>query len=98
MGLSQQIKVTSQGGSQKNEDAFHDTFPHFVWLLRDALTELPSDCRDIKDYFLKRVSRLMLSLSFVIETQATQRREINAQIEQENNVNDGIYNVFFVLV
>ena len=34
---------------------FHKTFPHFIWLLRDVTKDIPSDCKDIKDYFLKKV-------------------------------------------
>ncbi|KAJ7380928.1 hypothetical protein OS493_004515 [Desmophyllum pertusum] len=41
----------------RNEDAFHRTFPFFIWLLRDVLTELPDDCKNIKEYFLKRIFR-----------------------------------------
>jgi len=55
--LSHQIQARSGSQSRlvKNEDAFHKTFPHFIWLLRDVMTDIPDDCRDIKEYFLTRV-------------------------------------------
>lgn len=55
--LSRQIQARSgrQSSLVKNEDAFHKTFPHFIWLLRDVMTDIPDDCKDIKEYFLTRV-------------------------------------------
>lgn len=56
--LSQQIQARSDITTRRpitNEDAFHQTFPHFVWLLRDVMTDIPDDCRDIREYFLTRV-------------------------------------------
>ena len=34
---------------------FHRTFPYFLWLLRDVTQAIPRDCKDLKDYFLKKV-------------------------------------------
>lgn len=55
--LSCQIQARSGSQSRlvKNEDAFHKTFPHFIWLLRDVMVDVPNDCKDIKEYFLTRV-------------------------------------------
>ena len=36
---------------------FHRTFPYFLWLLRDVTQAIPRDCKDLKDYFLKKVRR-----------------------------------------
>ena len=41
--------------AKKDDKFFHKTFPNFVWLLRDALLSIPQDCKDLKDYFLKKV-------------------------------------------
>ena len=30
-------------------------FPFFIRLLRDVALSIPRDCKDIKDYFLKKV-------------------------------------------
>ena len=62
MKLSQRIKLrsNSEGSSLSSrcEDTeyFHKTFPFFIWLLRDVTQSIPPDCRDLKDYFLSRVS------------------------------------------
>ena len=62
MKLSQRIKLrsSSEGSSLSSrcEDTeyFHKTFPYFIWLLRDVTQSIPPDCRDLKDYFLTRVS------------------------------------------
>ncbi|XP_067054290.1 guanylate-binding protein 2-like [Acropora muricata] len=60
--LSQRIKLSAINEGQpsvatRKDDTeyFHKTFPFFIWLLRDVTLKLPSDCKDIKDYFLKRV-------------------------------------------
>lgn len=57
LNLSHQIQARSGSQSRlvKDEDAFHKTFPHFIWLLRDVMTDIPDDCKDIKEYFLTRV-------------------------------------------
>ena len=34
---------------------FHRTFPYFLWLLRDVTQAIPRDCKDLKDYFLRKV-------------------------------------------
>ena len=39
---------------------FHRTFPYFLWLLRDVTQAIPRDCKDLKDYFLKKVRRAKL--------------------------------------
>ena len=55
--LSQRIhlRATNQSDRGEKRQNFNKTFPYFVWLLRDVLLNLPSDCPTIKDYFLKRV-------------------------------------------
>ncbi|XP_068715181.1 guanylate-binding protein 6-like isoform X2 [Montipora foliosa] len=56
--LSQRIQIRSNtGGHGRQEDMefFHKTFPHFIWLLRDVTKDIPSDCKDVKDFFLKKV-------------------------------------------
>ncbi|XP_015750096.1 PREDICTED: guanylate-binding protein 7-like [Acropora digitifera] len=57
--LSQCIRIrsTDQQGTEDQEDTkfFFKTFPYFIWLLRDVFLQLPRDCSDTKEYFLKRV-------------------------------------------
>ena len=60
--LSERVKLRSRneerpGGAARRDDAeyFHKTFPFFIWLLRDVTKSIPTDCKDIKEYFLKRV-------------------------------------------
>ncbi|XP_078366581.1 uncharacterized protein LOC144650716 isoform X2 [Oculina patagonica] len=56
--LSRRIQIrsnTRRVDDQSDVDFFYLTFPHFIWLLRDAMQAIPSDCKDIKEYFLKRV-------------------------------------------
>lgn len=58
--LSQRIQIRSNtrgdvDGRQDDMEFFHKTFPHFIWLLRDVTKTIPPDCKDIKDYFLKKV-------------------------------------------
>ena len=66
MKLSQRIRLCSNDGSvgasgpQEDTEFFHKTFPFFIWLLRDVTQSIPTDCRDIKEYFLTRVRRLIL--------------------------------------
>ncbi|XP_015757604.1 PREDICTED: guanylate-binding protein 6-like isoform X3 [Acropora digitifera] len=62
--LSQRVKLRSSNEGQQRVEArhddaefFHKTFPFFIWLLRDVTLRPPSDCKDIKEYFLKRVFR-----------------------------------------
>ena len=58
MKLSQRIQIRSSGGrtgGAKETEFFHKTFPFFIWLLRDVTQCIPRDCKDIKDYFLKKV-------------------------------------------
>ena len=54
-----QVRSTVSGASQsrltEDKEFFHKTFPQFVWLLRDVTQGIPRDCKDIKDYFLKKV-------------------------------------------
>ena len=58
MKLSQRIRLCSNEGSvsasdsQEDTEFFHKTFPFFIWLLRDVTQSIPTDCRDIKEYFL----------------------------------------------
>ena len=67
--LSQRVKLRSSNEGQQRVEArhddaefFHKTFPFFIWLLRDVTLRPPSDCKDIKEYFLKRVLFTILSL------------------------------------
>ncbi|XP_067052778.1 guanylate-binding protein 6-like, partial [Acropora muricata] len=60
--LSQRIKLSasneglpSVAAREDDTEYFHKTFPFFIWLLRDVTLGLPPDCKDIKDYFFKRV-------------------------------------------
>ena len=58
--LSQRIEVRSNTGyaagqAHRDSEFFHKTFPFFIWLLRDVAQEIPRDCRNIEDYFLKKV-------------------------------------------
>ncbi|XP_015752495.1 PREDICTED: guanylate-binding protein 6-like isoform X3 [Acropora digitifera] len=60
--LSHRVKLRSsnegqEGVEARHDDAkfFHKTFPFFIWLLRDVTLRPPSDCKDIKEYFLKRL-------------------------------------------
>ena len=54
-----QVRSTLSGASQsrltEDKEFFHKTFPQFVWLLRDVTQDIPRDCKDIKEYFLKKV-------------------------------------------
>ncbi|KAJ7380873.1 hypothetical protein OS493_004456 [Desmophyllum pertusum] len=52
--LSQRIRIRSKGG-RDDQELFRNTFPSFIWLLRDVTLTLPSDCRDFNQYFSKRV-------------------------------------------
>ena len=60
MKLSQRIRLCSNDGSvsasspREDTEFFHKTFPFFIWLLRDVTQSIPTDCRDIKEYFLTR--------------------------------------------
>lgn len=49
------ISGTSQSRLTEDNEFFQKTFPQFVWLLRDVTQDIPSDCKDIKHYFLKKV-------------------------------------------
>jgi len=56
--LAQRIQIRSNAaavGVGNDIEFFHKTFPYFIWLLRDVTQSIPSDCKDIKDYFLKKV-------------------------------------------
>ena len=56
--LSQRIQVRSNQGvavKKKETELFHRTCPYFLWLLRDVTQAIPRDCKDLKDYFLKKV-------------------------------------------
>lgn len=61
--LSQRIEVRSKTGKvtgkvHRDSEYFHKTFPFFIWLLRDVAQEIPPDCHNIKDYFLKKVFKV----------------------------------------
>ena len=57
--LSKRIQIrsstTAVSGQNNEGELFHRILPYFVWLLRDAMLAIPSDCTDLKDYFLKKV-------------------------------------------
>lgn len=58
--LTHRIEMRStktQGTRKEHRDSeyFHKTFPYFIWLLRDVTQAIPTDCRNIKEYFLKKV-------------------------------------------
>lgn len=62
VNLSQRIKLRSSSEGQpsmaaRKDDAeyFHKTFPFFIWLLRNVTQDIPSNCKDLKEYFLSRV-------------------------------------------
>ena len=55
MKFSQRRRLRSNDGSV-GEDK---TFPFFIWLLRDVTQSIPTDCRNIKEYFLTRVRQLI---------------------------------------
>ncbi|XP_068706362.1 guanylate-binding protein 7-like isoform X1 [Montipora foliosa] len=54
-----QVRSTVSGPSQsrpaEDNEFFHKIFPQFVWLLRDVIQDIPEDCKDVKEYFLKKV-------------------------------------------
>lgn len=52
--MSQQIRIRSKAGPD-DKDLFRNTFPFFIWLLRDVSNTLPPDCKDLNQFFAKRV-------------------------------------------
>ena len=52
--MQSQTKAAA-GKSQEDSTFFYKTFPFFIWLLRDVTQDIPPDCVNIKDYFLKMV-------------------------------------------
>ena len=61
--LAQRIHIRSNSGKDskvKDTEFFHKTFPYFIWLLRDVTQSIPTDCKDIRDYFLKKVNKKYL--------------------------------------
>ena len=57
--LAQRIHIRSHSGKAskgKDIEFFNKTFPYFIWLLRDVTQSIPTDCKDIRDYFLKKVN------------------------------------------
>ena len=71
--LSQRIHIRSHIGltvGSKETEYFHRTFPFFIWLLRDVTQSIPSDCRNIKDYFLKKVGLQMSGKRYIFENLA----------------------------
>ena len=70
--LSQRIHVRSHIGwtGAKETEYFHRTFPFFIWLLRDVTQSIPNDCRNIKDYFLKKVGLKMSGKRYMFENLA----------------------------
>lgn len=52
--LSQRIQTRSKHG-EGGIESYNKTFPHFIWLVRDKTLALPGDCKDAKDYFLKKI-------------------------------------------
>ena len=62
--LAQRIHIRSNSGKDskvKDTEFFHKTFPYFIWLLRDVTQSIPTDCKDIRDYFLKKVNNKILT-------------------------------------
>lgn len=62
--LAQRIHIRSNSGKDskvKDTEFFHKTFPYFIWLLRDVTQSIPTDCKDIRDYFLKKVNKKILT-------------------------------------
>ena len=59
---------TNAGAGKSLEDStlFFETFPFFIWLLRDVTQDLPPDCKDIKEYFLKKVYFILIVLTFYL--------------------------------
>ncbi|KAL9979080.1 hypothetical protein ACROYT_G016682 [Oculina patagonica] len=72
--LSQRIRIRSKGGCD-DQDLFRNTFPFFLWLLRDVSQKLPSDCRDLNQFFSTRVFK---------ESANTLSDEIGPQIVAES--------------
>lgn len=63
MKLTQRIEMQSTTRqetrrSHRDSEYFHKTFPFFIWLLRDVTQAIPTDCSNIKDYFLKKVFKV----------------------------------------
>ena len=56
MKFSQRLRLRTNDGSVSEDK----TFPFFIWLLRDVTQSIPTDCRNIKEYFLTRVRQLIL--------------------------------------
>jgi hypothetical protein len=56
--LCQRIQVFS--GEKTTPTQAQMVFPLLFWLLRDVMQELPEDCKDINDYFHKRVREVMI--------------------------------------
>ena len=79
MKLSQCIEVRSKVGNMVGQahgdsEFLHQTFPFFIWLLRDVTQKIPRDCKNLKDYFLKKVylsCQLRDLLSFRIYTKTS---------------------------
>ena len=55
MKFSQRRRLRSNDGSVSEDK----TFPFFIWLLRGVTQSIPTDCRNIKEYFLTRVRQLI---------------------------------------
>lgn len=52
--------VSGAYSPSQNSEFFHKTFPYFIWLLRDVTQSIPDDCKNIKEYFLKKVILVVL--------------------------------------
>ena len=58
--LAQRIHIQlhpNKDSQVKGIEFFHKTFPYFIWLLRGGMQSIPSDCKDIRDYFFKKVNK-----------------------------------------
>lgn len=62
--LSERIQtrstVSGAYSPSQNSEFFHKTFPYFIWLLRDVTQSIPDDCKNIREYFLKKVILVVL--------------------------------------
>lgn len=62
---------------------FPKTFPHFIWLLRDVTKDIPPDCKDIKDFFLKKVISKAHPFEILLPIQAKTRISL-VKLDREN--------------
>ena len=58
--VSQIIRVkssteTEAHSARSENESFQKVFPYFTWLLRDFMNRFPEDCRDAREFFIKKV-------------------------------------------